>query len=180
MKGENAALESLIAQQNQLLSAIDAQLKASHYTEALIVGLIVALGGAVAAYMFSRLQIRQEKARNNIKTIATNLHEMVSELENLSLKYWLKDADPGDSEMSIRIKSVLRLIRKYKNTYKSTATLDADRLSVIQEFNSRIYDVVTGGDFESPNRKKNSVRAAAIARECTSAKALLSEIVISA
>lgn len=181
METKDSVLETLISNQNIILTFINDELKASHYTEALIVGIIVAIGGAFAAYIFSVIQKKQDEVRSNLRSIVVSLHGMISELEDLSLNYWLSDASNDeleDNKNSIKIKNTLKLIRKYKDQYRRTNP-DQEYFTNIERFCSAVFDIATGEDFESPYRKKSRQKAAVISRECTEAKATLNEIIIS-
>lgn len=169
-------LENLIIQQNQILQSISEKLDQSNTFETIIIGLIVAFGGALSAFVFTMVHWRRSERERAESALLTQLRDLVSELETLSLTYWLKDADESDKATETRVKNILRSMARCTKNLKEAKPSESNNLMKLEDMTRKIYDEVTGGDFESKIRKRSTPTANAVSRQCEDAKMLISEI----
>lgn len=77
--------------------------------------------------------------------------------------YWIEEHNKDDVENEIYIKSKIRLLTKY---VKKIDKKQASKEDVLNDFASNLYDLVTGDDFESQNRKASKRKASLISYAC--------------
>ncbi len=151
---------------------------------AIAFAVFVALVGALSAFLFNHIHWRVVRKINNSYSTGAELVELIQELELEALKYWVSSYDRNTKEeisiSEIKIKSIIRQINTQTmtlieiiNNRKIKAKKDQ-----IYIFPSEIYDLVTGGDFESKSRKSSKRRAMRIAKRCSDARANISSIII--
>lgn len=176
METKMSDLELLLKQQNSLLDAIASHLDKSSWPEALLIGVVVALAGALGAYFFTLMHWRKLEAEGAKTALLRQLHDLVADFEKVCLEYWLKDSNENDVELSIRIKTTHRMILRYARLFKDLKTAPETYRLRFLDFSSQIYDDATGDGFESKGRKLSRSKASTIARRCTDARALLNEL----
>ncbi|RLA45633.1 MAG: hypothetical protein DRR42_19175 [Gammaproteobacteria bacterium] len=165
-----------VLEQMQLITAALQSSEIDKWLIPLGVGFVSAVAGAMAAYLFSRLQWRITQRQNALSAGATELLSLITQLEDLVVNFWLVDASSmagpvlhGDQ---LKIKSLLMLTIRYSRGLKSVKMTEshkasADRLAVLV---SDIYDLATGDDFESPHRKASNPTAVKLATQCAEAR----------
>ena len=168
--------ENLIIQQNELIEILVKEVSGPNLIEPLVIGLVIAFSGAFAAYCFNRIHWKlteQEKARVHY---FSSLHSLISQLEDLGLRYWLKDAGfDSEEELEIRIKSIHRTLTSRSKVF-SCFKPDTSKEKRIKKFCSDIYDTITGDEFESSSRRRSKSKANSIARQCTTIKSMINEL----
>jgi hypothetical protein len=153
-------------------------LSSGSWGSAVFVAMVGGLSGAFAAYVFSRLLRRQ----NETALAAKNFVELINSFEAVAVCYWLYDSDPlkrqaaGLKEM--KMKADAMLIVKYVRILRR-AKIDTEVSAKLGKFESEIFTIFTGGDFESISRKASKHRARKISNACSKAKANLTEVSLS-
>ncbi|PCJ35539.1 MAG: hypothetical protein COA75_10315 [Cellvibrionales bacterium] len=152
------------------------------FFDALIITVIGAISGAIAAFLFSFFHWKLEGKRNAVAETALSLKEVVFDFESIAIKYWLTDFKVEElvecQTCEIRIKSFFKLIVKYSRLLSSLSLNNrgAEIAKSIESFSDSVFDLTTGGEFESVNRKPSKGRAAKIAIDCAKVRAELLEI----
>ena len=140
------------------------------------VGFVSAVAGAFAAYMFSRLQWKIAQRQSALSEGATELLSLITQLENMVVEFWLVDAVSLTAPIRIgnqlKIKSLLMLIIRYSNGLQSVKMTKSHTVSAarLEELVSNLYDLATGGDFESLRRQASRETAAKLTTQCAEAK----------
>ncbi|MBD8159690.1 hypothetical protein IFU23_16485 [Pantoea agglomerans] len=146
-------------------------------------GIWLALIGAISAFLFNVVQKWLERSSVRLTKSGEATLILIKELEFISIEYWLKGYAPSEREKilfsEINIKAMLITLNAniltiidnlpYKNKEKT-----ANKLRV---FSSDIFDLTSGGDFESMVRLPDNRTASAIARKCSDAKAMILKLI---
>jgi hypothetical protein len=127
--------------------------------------------GALLGYFFNRSHWSWTEKKKKETESFTKLFTLISELETLSVDYWTKDHNEDDEKNEVYIKSKIRLLTKYT---RAINTKDKSIKNEIDNFVSDIFDLVTGGDFESKNRKASKTTAISISYKCADINANVS------
>lgn len=143
----------------------------------------VAVVGALSAFLFNYLQQLNDRRINRIKNTSKSIVDLITSLEEISLKYWVTgyDASKAD-EISIdeaRIKSLNPLIDKHIEkllSYLSKRVKIKYQAQTLTNFSTAIYGLTTGGGFESPNRVTSKSTATAISKKCLEATTIIKAI----
>ncbi len=144
--------------------------------------IFVVFTGAFSAYLFSLFHWRMVERKQKISRTGLVLNTLIGELEIIAIDYWIKDyVEENKSDIhatEIFIKSKIFLISKYiKNiTPKLNSNEMKDTKQQLENFNSAIFDLVTGGKFESKSRKSSKSVAMLISKRCSIIKAELSSL----
>jgi len=134
---------------------------------------MIAIIGALSAYFFNAMHWKIVERKKKMSSVMIELRSIINDLESISVKYWTKDycekdrQDIGISEISI--KSKVRLISRYIKLIISESKLkDKDQNGQkLEDFSLNIFDLVTGDDFESRERKSSKGKAQKILNECS-------------
>ena len=121
--------------------------------------IIGGLAGGVTSWIIS---IRSEKSgRRYAKYSAVEI--IVDDLQCMSTRYWKKAGSDAVLEGEIKVSlerldlKIQSLLRLFKRSAIETS---------INKYMDELTDEVTGGDFESAKRRKDSVRVMKIGRVC--------------
>ena len=95
----------------------------------------------------------------------------------MSLTYWLRDYESGDIALAIRIKGTFKLISRYSKLY-GNKNPNSPYCEKINQVTEDLFDVATGGDFDSRKKNVSKSKAKATARKCIEAKSLLHEVLV--
>jgi hypothetical protein len=133
--------------------------------------LFAVLLGTFAAYLFTGRHWKYSEAKKKESEFVDKISNLVDEIEEFSVAYWLADYSEKDSENEVYIKSRIRLLSRY------IRVIDEKKeplKSALAEFQSDIFDLVTGEEFESLRRKASKPKAIRISYKCGDINATLS------
>lgn len=148
----------------------------------LLSAIFVAFTGALSAYLFNLFHWRMVEKKQKISRTGGALNSLINELEIIAIDYWVKGyVEENKNEIhvtEISIKSKLFIISKYiKNiTSKLNSNEMKSTKQKLENFNSGIFDLVTGDKFESKSRKASKSMALLISKRCSIIKAELSSL----
>lgn len=151
---------------------------------ALLFAIFVAFIGALSAYLFNHLHWRIVRKTNKSYSTGTDLIDLIQKLEEEALKYWVSSYNSSKKEeilvSEITIKSMIRQI--HSQTKVLVNIVDKKKIihkkKQINNFPYEIYDLVTGGEFESRSRNPSKRKAMRIAKRCSDARANISSIIM--
>lgn len=126
--------------------------------------------GAILGFYLNRLHWKYTEQNKKEASLFEKLSKLISEIETLSVEYWIKDRDDDDVKSEVYIKSKILLLSNYIRNIKMT---DKSIKSYLEKFSLEIFDVITGGEFESSQRKASKSKAISISRKCTDINASL-------
>ncbi len=105
-----------------------------------------------------------------------SINDHIGELRNietLATEYWLQNAThQKESEMVARLKGAFSASAHFNNV---APRILGYRYEIYAELDTQLYDLATGGQFESASRTSNSSTAIDIISICTEIRALLRE-----
>lgn len=133
--------------------------------------LIAVVIGALIGFFINRAQWYWVENQKNKKSLFTKILILINELEALSVVYWTTDRCKDDVKNEVYIKSKINLLTKY------VRFVDASQKTIKEElenFISDIFDLVTGDEFESNDRKASKGKAIKIAYRCADINASVS------
>lgn len=143
----------------------------------------VAIVGALSAFLFNYLQQLNDRRINRIKNTSKSIVDLITSLEETSLKYWVTGYDQNKKDESsideARIKSLNLIIGKHIEKllcYLSKRVKVKYNAQKLESFPSDIFGLTTGGDFESPNRIASKNTATAISKKCLEATTIIKAI----
>ncbi|MDN3639635.1 hypothetical protein QWY82_12595 [Simiduia curdlanivorans] len=145
-------LESIAKSVNE----IAASSLVSWWQSPLFLLLLGAFAAALAAYLFNWMHWRYARREEKIDATARVLAALLSEIEELSIKYWSASDVSSDEviRQEIIIKSRFKLsiscCQKLESLSKKDRINQARRITSLT---TEAFDVVTGGRFESKDRQ---------------------------
>lgn len=155
-------------------------------TVSVVEGIIIALAGAlaatIAAFVFNLIHW---KYTANIATKASIAKVLLSQLESLekcATEYWLQpykaSEEPNLQCLEVSIKSLHESIRTTVSLYisKLSAAQKLDQMEILNEFLSKSYTNVTGGNFQSKIRAISRPRATKNAMLCNKIKPYIASV----
>lgn len=173
---------SLVNTLQEGLSRIATEISKSG-NDSLADGIWLALIGALSAFLFNFVQKMIERSSQRLTKSGEATLILIKELEVTSIGYWLKGYVASDKDKltldEVNIKAMLITLRANILTiidnlpYKEKKTLSTK----LRDFSSEIYDLTSGGDFESVNRNPDKRRVSSIARKCSDVKALILKLI---
>jgi len=155
-----------------LESTLESLLSSSTFT-ALLQMSLVAVIGALSAYIFNALHWKMVERNKKVSSVAIELRAIINDLESISVDYWTKDYIEENRQdihiAEISIKSKVRLISRYIKLIIAELNIKkADQNAhKLEEFSLNIFDLVTGDEFESRDRKSSKPKAQKILNECS-------------
>lgn len=170
----NTLHDELVCLATSLTKSIDNATEIS--TPDIFFGLSLATIGAFAAWLFNHLHWKMVEASERKKAARNVMLELINDLENPALEYWLADFDPENKKTNeakeIRLKSNLKLV---VNQAKSLSELinkssQTSTRVAIEHYAYDLFDVVTGGEFESHQKKRSKSTANKISDLCIKVK----------
>lgn len=141
--------------------------------------IFIAFIGAFSAFLFNYLNWKIIKKKESILKTCSSINQFIDELEKTSIDYWVEDYKENNKIKitcsEITIKSRLRLINKYIDILlsESEKSLGEYAKTNIKKFINDVYDIITGGDFESKSRKASNQIANKISIKCSDMRATL-------
>lgn len=175
MDSSQPKIADLIQAQNERLIEL---VMAVQNNQELLSACIAAIVGAFAAYSFNWLHWRQVRKQELLSDASKSLISLINELEKVSVDYWLRNSDSEkDKAAEARLISINSNIRAHMERLKISQKNAKRESSCLDSFASEIYDITTGGQFESANRKASKGTVQKIVRKCGNAKAYLYSII---
>ena len=150
-----------------LLNSTLSEQSGNHWSIKLFIPLISAFVGACLgsflAFCFNRLHWRWTEKEKQERESFSKLLTLIDALEAVSVEYWIKDHNEDDAKNEVYIKSKHRLIDRY---IREINTKDKLIKKELEDFASNIFDVITGDNFESEERKLSKNKAISILNKC--------------
>lgn len=158
----NSLSDSLVSSADKVVGAIN---NSSNLEGLIIVGLI----SAFSAFLFNLIHwvIVDSRAKKQKKIDVVN--DLFERISTNSCSYWLRDYQPEDEVLSILIKTDIKILGREIKVLGNNSTINN-----LVDLMGEIFDVATGEDFESVNKKKNRSIAATVASKSAEARGLTS------
>jgi hypothetical protein len=139
----------------------------------IIIVIVGAIVGAASAFIFNLFHWRIVEKRHAITAIGNALIEIISHLEESAIDYWLCADISNLKKLEISIKSYNKVNRKLISELNSKISNNVYTSTKVKltNFGNEIFDLTTGGDFETEALKNEPVKAAKISLMCSSTKA---------
>lgn len=140
---------------------------------------------AFAAYTFNHLHwVYVEKKKKTTRS-GSLLIETVENLQNLALDYWstdhsdIKNQNNKKKIMEIKIRSLCLLLNSLSADFleKIPSRTESKHLIQIRQFPSKAFDIASGGEFETNNKKEDYNRCAKISKNCYKMIATVSSLI---
>ena len=150
--------------------------------EKVLFAVFIAFIGAMSAYLFNYFHWKMIEKKQRVSNIGMALNSLVNDLESISIDYWVQDYKVNDIQeihaIEILIKSKTRLISRYVPIFvcELHSGRNADKIKKLEEFRLDIFDLVTGDEFESKDRKASKPKALQIANRCSDIRAMISSL----
>lgn len=130
-----------------------------------IVGVFIALVGALSAYLFNVLQQRATQKKERLSAHLASLMELIASFESVAVLYWVSDRASQAVDAEVTIKARHRAIERQRRTLGELLPAKGDIAlhRELSKFSDDIFDLATGGDFESPIRMPSPATAMRIA-----------------
>ena len=144
--------------------------------------LFVALIGAFSAYCFNHWHWKTVKRNTNIANLSKELNVLIKQLEDESVNYWVKDYDDKFhheiSAAEVLIKSKIRVINSIIDTFTNGLSGEDYKYQIkrLKDFRCELFDLVTGGDFESKRRKASKTKANKISSDFSNIRATIAQL----
>ena len=125
---------------------------------------------AFAVFIFNVIYWRVTERNREFNVIGKSLVDTIKCVEACSIKYWSTKFDSVDDPEKVRleidIKSFPLLLQKLIDEYmkKLPSNMDASDLVRVRSFADNLFDIATGGDFESMRTNEDFVRCAKISK----------------
>ncbi len=128
--------------------------------------------GAFSAYLFNHLHWKTVKRIEKISSGTQILVKLLEKLEPIAIEYWLKGYTTENNieieSSEIQIKSILKLIATQLNlTLKLAKNVTSNDDHPLTRQVEELFDLITGGDFESCGRIRSKATATRISNLCT-------------
>lgn len=128
-------------------------------SDKIVIGLITAFTSATLAFFFNWMHWRRDKSLESFRVLSKELVSVLENLEGHVIEYWSRDycEDKKSEDISletkikIKVTSIKKIIDLIFDVKKVERT-DKDYIHFKQCID-RIYDISTGGEFESSRRK---------------------------
>jgi len=157
-------------------------------TDKIIFSVIMVVVGAFTAWLFNYFNWTiSQKNKEKLQTI-DRIISIIDDLERVSVKYWLEDFIISNiieqQYNEIKIKSLLKLVANQvhllgeieKNNYIiDNNYVKTIALKSVNEYCDKLFDTITGDNFEYKSRKKSKHKAAKISSICINARMKLHE-----
>lgn len=167
-------IESLasILEKNSLLLEDAIRSTANTPISSITVGALI---GAFAAFVFNYINWIIDRRHRRIESLAVGLSNLICDIEDESITYWIQDANQMSEierkKSEIIIKSKALSIRVQSDNFcdaffrKKSKRLESFA-AVSMKFNDDLYELATGGDFESATRLAEPATASKISNIC--------------
>lgn len=138
---------------------------------------LAAVLGAFSAYIFNRIHwnMVEKKRKSSIK--CGELVATINDMEQKSIQYWVQGYSEENAQeisaLEVVLKTKPRLLKGFAREFVASLKNDKARRikGSLDFFQREIFDIATGGDFESKKREASKARAIKISRLCSEIKA---------
>ena len=138
------------------------------YTLELVSSTFEAFAAAFAAFLINYLYWKKVDKKKNANRRLRKIIDTSEKLKKVASIYWASDYSSSSGQRSaiqeIDIVDLHKKLVKFERNYK----LEHNQKEILDGFTREIYDVVTGGEFKSKDRKSDVKRVKKIADLCTS------------
>lgn len=142
----------------------------------MIVSITAAIVGAFSAYLFNFFHWRKETKLIKKNELLKSAYNHILEMENISIDYWTVDTASANknviTKQEIKIKCLIRILIKYPRLFPNSFD-KKDFENMVDD----LYELCTGGDFESSKRKKCDKTALNISLLCAEIRLNLTKII---
>jgi hypothetical protein len=153
MDNPTEIIEALLQNQNQLVMGLLSEAKSfsnTRYLWQLATAVVSTLLGALIATYFSGRREKNQQKSSTASTIIT----LISDFESACLNYWCKDFNEESSALEeALIKAKHTTLRCYIEDVDLKLG-EAEKTKTLRIM-SELFDIATGGDFESKSRKSS-------------------------
>jgi len=142
------------------------------------------LFGAFAAYIFNLLHWCSTEKIRKVEMLCNSIYNVIDKIEDHSIKYWITSPSELDrattKQLEISIKSLLRSqISLTENLSKLTKkSSHINILQAAQKLNDRLFELSTGDEFESNDRRVRPTKCHNISRACAEIRFKLAELTL--
>ncbi|ELY3756176.1 hypothetical protein ACX4ER_000943 [Cronobacter dublinensis] len=167
---------------SDIVYAIQHPPKTPLVSSSLITALISTACAATAAFIYNKIHWHSVIKRENKTKLLESISDVVSELRVDAINYWLrgysKKAAKSLLEEEMRIKASLSIINSTIPIYVSKLSSRSQKNiePKLRAFHDELFDIITGDDFESQNRKQDKSKVALISTKCVAFRVMLSTI----
>lgn len=146
----------------------------------LLVAILGSVFAAIAAYVINYLHWSRAKEAEKTENLTKAIIQTVERLELFAIDYWLQPYDQSKvmelETLEINIKSTHASIMSHSSVFQKNRGTQTTSKS-LEKFVDEIFDIATGGDFESTSRTASKSTATKISKSCETLKInLLSEL----
>lgn len=145
-----------------------------------IAGSIAAAVGAFSAYIFNRFNWEQQTLNNSILSIEEDFLESLKEFVDNCIRYWSDDQinldQPKFIEANIKM-SYMNLAPQFSQIVSLSGKFDAGTHEFIRSSIEDLFELATGGDFESSRRVSSTKRCTKIFNICNKVRVKLRKAV---
>jgi hypothetical protein len=151
---------------------------------AIFFAIFVAILGALSAFLFNYFHWRIVRKTDKLYNVGSELKDLIKDLEDEALRYWVSSyASSRKEDVSISEISIKSMIRQVELQTKTLIELSGEKKlnskkEKIENFPSEIFDLITGGDFESKSRVPSNVTAMKVAKKCSDARANIASVIM--
>lgn len=130
---------------------------------------------AFAAYVFNYLHWLQVEKKKKTSLKGKILIQTIDKLKDISIDYWSMDHSSQNADQirkkkidEINIRSLCLLVSSLNDEFLTVlpSKTDSDKLIRVREFPSRLFDLSSGGEFETTNKKADFQRCSKLSVEC--------------
>lgn len=177
IQSEIASSSSALNDSLSNLGGILSSIPDGSYQLSIVSGVISALVATFAAFIINYLYWRKVNRYNLLSHYADFSIDQLISFKNICIKYWIQDGKQNNSDL---VSSEVVMITSYASLNKSIVMISElipkkyiedvkEMESLIQE----VYDVSTGGDFQSINKGVDKKRAMKVSRLCLELQTIL-------
>lgn len=154
------------------------------YGLAITSGIIGAIVAAVAVFYANFFYFRHVNTNNKKAHFANVILSLLDDFEKSSTKYWISEKiidkrkkDNNEIEMQmleVKIKSEFKVLRESLESFCDLLLpSEKNHVDDITKFSDDVFDICTGGDFETENKKSEKKITFYISQQCSSLKSIL-------
>ncbi|WP_036301757.1 hypothetical protein [Methylotenera sp. L2L1] len=152
------------------------------------VPIFAVLLGSFAAYSFTRYHWAHAEKKKKEAESFNKISNLISEIEEIAVEYWTKDHSQEDIKNEVKLKSKFKLLTRYVKYVEEKREPKLMQLSrylkivnvkqgsikkELEQFNSKLYDLTTGDEFESIHREAAKSTASRVSFLCAEMKGTL-------